>query len=118
MPKDCRANFPVAGLIKTAGIDWLQGFKKRHKNLMLRKPENTSLFRSTAFSKTNIMEFFDDYEPALKSWKFTADRVYTIEEKEVDCLQLYSLLILLLRLGQNRLDKLPRVNEELRLPYV
>jgi len=84
MAKECSANFPVAGLmIKIAGIDWLQGFKKRHKNLTPRKPENTSLFRATAFSKTNVMEFFDNYERALKFWKFTADRMYNIEETGV-----------------------------------
>ena len=60
---------------KVAGIDWLQGFMKRHKKLTLRKPENTTLFRSTAFNKINAMKFFDNYERALKSWKFTGDRV-------------------------------------------
>jgi hypothetical protein len=60
---------------KIAGIDWLQGFMKRHKNLTLRKRKYTSLLRATAFNKTNVMEFFDNYERALKSWKFTADRV-------------------------------------------
>jgi len=112
MPKDCSANFPVAGLINTAGIDWLQGFKKRHKNLTLRKSD-ASVFRSTVFNKINIMKFFDNYKPALKSWKFTADRVYNTEETGVGYLQFYCLLILLLSLGQNRLEKLPRVNEEL-----
>ena len=68
---------------KIAGIDWLQGFMKRHKNLTLHKPENTSLFRATAFSKTNVMEFFDNYECPLKSWKFTADSVYNIDETGV-----------------------------------
>ena len=43
---------------KIAGIDWLQGFLKGQKNLMLRKPEFTSVFRATAFNKTNVMEFF------------------------------------------------------------
>jgi hypothetical protein len=42
---------------------------KRHKNLTLRKPENKSVFGATAFSKTNVMEFFDNYERELKSWK-------------------------------------------------
>jgi len=50
---------------------------------MLHRLENTSLFRATAFNKTNIMEFFDNYEPALKSWEFTAARVYNIDETGV-----------------------------------
>jgi hypothetical protein len=54
-------------------MDWLQGFTERYKNLMLRKPENTSLFRATAFNKINVIEYFDNYEHALKSWEFTAD---------------------------------------------
>jgi hypothetical protein len=29
------------------------------------------------------MEFFDSYERALKSWKFTADRLYNNEETGV-----------------------------------
>ena len=45
---ECR--FPSSWIDnKIAEIDWLQGFMKRHKNLTLRKPENTSLFRATAF---------------------------------------------------------------------
>jgi hypothetical protein len=58
---------------KIAGIDWLQGFMKRHKNLTLRKPENTSLLRATAFKKSIV--FFNNYKRALKSWKFAADSV-------------------------------------------
>jgi hypothetical protein len=49
-------------------FDWLQGCMKRHKNLTLHSPEYTSLFRTTAFNKTNVMEFFDSYERALKSF--------------------------------------------------
>jgi hypothetical protein len=29
------------------------------------------------------MEFFDNYERSLKSWKFTADRMYNIDETRV-----------------------------------
>jgi len=58
----------------------LIGYRALYKNLTLGKPENTSLFRATVFNKTNVMEFFDNYERALKSWKFTADRVYNIDE--------------------------------------
>jgi hypothetical protein len=53
---------------------------KQHKNLTLRKPENTSLFRATAFNKTNVMEIFDKYEQALQSGIFTGDGVYSLDE--------------------------------------
>jgi hypothetical protein len=45
---------------KVAGIDWLQGFTKRHKNLPLHKPENISLFRATAFNKINVIEYVNN----------------------------------------------------------
>jgi hypothetical protein len=31
MAEDCNVNFPVAGLITNAEIDWLQGFMKRRE---------------------------------------------------------------------------------------
>ena len=69
-----QCNFPSSWTNnKIAGIDWLQGFTKRHTNRTLCKPENESLFRTTAYNNSNIMEFFNNYECALKSWKFTAD---------------------------------------------
>jgi len=56
---------------------------ERHKELTLRKTENSSLFRTTAFNKINVMEFFDNYELATKSWNFIAGRVYNIDETGV-----------------------------------
>ena len=66
---------------------------KRHKNLTLRKPGNTSLFRATAFNKTNVMEFFDNYDRALRSWEFTADRVYNIDETGVSRVVLSPIIV-------------------------
>jgi hypothetical protein len=68
---------------KIAGIEWLQGFMKIRKTRKLCKPEYTSLFMATAFNRTTGMEFFDNYEHALKSWEFTADRVYNTDEAGV-----------------------------------
>jgi hypothetical protein len=84
---------------------------RRHKKLTLCKPEITSLFSTTTFSKTNVMDFFENYECALKSWKFTAERVHNIDETGVSAVAQSPTL--LNRLGQNRLDKLSLVNEEL-----
>jgi hypothetical protein len=75
---ECSVNFPVIGLITR--LQELIGYRALQKNVRLGRPENTSLFRATAFKKTNVMEFFDSYECALKSWKFLADRVYNIDE--------------------------------------
>lgn len=68
---------------KIAGIDWVQSFMKRHPQLTLRKPENTSLARSTAFNITNVTEFFDNYERALRSGVFQAEHIYNIDETGV-----------------------------------
>jgi hypothetical protein len=39
-----------------AGIDWMKGLMNIHKNLSLRKPENTSMNRM-AFNKEKLMNF-------------------------------------------------------------
>ena len=54
-----------------------------HKKLRLRKPENSSLFRTTPFNKIKVMEYFDNYERALKPWNFIAGRVCNIDDTGV-----------------------------------
>jgi hypothetical protein len=101
---------------KIVGIDWLQGFMKRHKNLTLRKPENTNLFRTTAFNKKNVMEFFDNCERALKSWNFIVGREYNNDESGVSTVvQSHNFVV---QIGKIKLDKLSMVKVELRYPYV
>lgn len=52
---------------KMAGEFWLRLFRKRYKNdLALRKPEATSLARSTAFNRTNVTLTFNNYKAALE----------------------------------------------------
>lgn len=56
---------------------------RRHKEIAIRKPENTSLSRLTSFNKTNVVEFFNNYESALKTKKFTAAQIFILDETEV-----------------------------------
>ena len=43
-----------------AGEDWLKGFRKRMKDLGLRKPEFTNLARAMAFNCYNVKAFFNN----------------------------------------------------------
>lgn len=47
----------------TAGIDWVQGFMRRH--ISVRKPENSSLSRAASFHKANVDTFYDNYSRAF-----------------------------------------------------
>lgn len=41
-----------------AGVDWLQGFRKRHPQITLRTPKATSAIRARGFNKTVVSNFF------------------------------------------------------------
>ena len=51
---------------QSAGFDWYYGFMKRNPALSLRKPEGTSLARSTSFNQTAVNTLFDNLESAYK----------------------------------------------------
>lgn len=68
---------------KMAGADWLASFRKRHKNLSLRKPENTSAARSFGFNKTAVNDFFQNLENIYRKYNFTADRIFNYDESGI-----------------------------------
>lgn len=68
---------------KLAGIDWLKGYMKRHSNLSLRKPENTSLARTLGFNKQNVEEFQKNLSEVLDKYKFHPENILNLDETGV-----------------------------------
>ena len=64
-------SFNMAGQI--AGKDWLEGFRRRHPQLAIRKPEATSLARTQAYNKPQVSRFSNTQlsHTTLTRWEYT-----------------------------------------------
>jgi len=62
-----------------AGKDWLRLFMKRNK-LAIRKPEATSLARSTAFNKETTSNFFSNLAQVMDKYKFVPSQIWNADE--------------------------------------
>jgi hypothetical protein len=63
-----------------AGPDWFASFLKRHPTLAIRKPEATSLARTSSFNIHNSNLFFDNYQRVLVREKIGLECVWNIDE--------------------------------------
>lgn len=72
---------------KQAGWDWIRGFRLRHPDLSLRKPENTSLARAMAFNKPVIAQFFKILQEIVDRYNITPDRMYNVDETGISTVQ-------------------------------
>lgn len=72
-----------------AGKDWLRGFKKRHPDLCIKKPEACSIARATAFNRTNVKKFFDNLRNVSQRFPQFGDgtRVYNLDETSTSTVQ-------------------------------
>jgi hypothetical protein len=66
-----------------ASIDCMKDLMNRHKNLFLRKPENTSMNHCMAFNKENVDGFYKNYQRTLTTHSFITDRILNLDEIEV-----------------------------------
>ncbi|XP_045474905.1 MFS-type transporter clz9-like [Harmonia axyridis] len=53
---------------------------KRYPRLSNRKPENTSITRSSAFNRANEEEFFNNYASVQATCNFSPDRIWNTDE--------------------------------------
>jgi len=65
---------------KIAGKGWLRGFLSRHPELSIRNPEPTSIGRAMGFNLPSKDRFFQLYQEQLNKEKFTASRIYNMDE--------------------------------------
>jgi hypothetical protein len=62
--------------------EWMRAFLKKYgEHISLRKPESTSLARSTSFSKLNVQQFFNNVKAVHeKHGPFPPQRIYNVDE--------------------------------------
>lgn len=65
---------------KLAGEDWAYGFRKRHSEISLRKPESTSIARAQAFNRYNVSKFFELFIKMKTESKVRPSRMYNCDE--------------------------------------
>ncbi|CAH1977447.1 unnamed protein product [Acanthoscelides obtectus] len=71
-----------------AGRYWLKGFLSRHRQILsMRKPSETSFARASGFTKERMNEFYDNLDKVYDEKKFTADRIFNVDETGLSIVQ-------------------------------
>jgi len=80
MPWRIRRTFQRDGKIKK-WPEWLRLFRRHHAQLLLQKPEATSLARATSFNKPNISQFFNNLATTHDRFgPFEPRKIYNLDE--------------------------------------
>lgn len=72
---------------KLAGKKWFYSFMKRHPELSVRQPENTSIARAKGFNREAINKFFDILEDIVKKNGLNATSIYNVDESGFSTVQ-------------------------------
>lgn len=64
----------------SAGEDWYAGFKMRHSDVSLRRPEPTSIARARGFNRPQVERFYDLLEAEIEKHNIDATRIYNVDE--------------------------------------
>lgn len=82
---------------RMAGLDWVAGFRNRHPEISLRKPEQTSAARAQAFNKHNVTKFFSILTDVQENHFHPAHRIFNVDETGLVTVQSKSSKILALK---------------------
>lgn len=70
-----------------AGKDWFTNFMNRHKELSLRKAQNTSYNRILNFNKKNVESFYNVLQKVLNDLKLGPGQIFNMDETGLSTVQ-------------------------------
>lgn len=73
--------------------DWLYGSMQRDKSLSIRKPETTSLARSTSLNKFNVNKCYLNIAEVLQKYKFEPQRIFSCYESGCSAAKSHQILL-------------------------
>ena len=69
---------------KMAGRDWVYGFLKKHPELKLRQPTQTSIARAMGFNQTQVNIFYDNLQRLYNMFEFLPSRIFNMDESVIN----------------------------------
>jgi len=78
---------PFSHAEKRTGTEWARSFMRCYPELSLRRPEPTSMSRSTGFNRVQVGKFFDLLKYELSSKKYIAAQIYNVDETGITTVQ-------------------------------